>query len=177
MDHGLLPDPNGTCRCEEVFATFAEEDIWSPRTAGSAGGRPGGYPQHKIDPPRKCHRERPTNSWDLETILQCMDLDVFWLDRPEMQEQVSTTCGSGYIKWEILTIGKFCNQVRENLLEMGNIALVDRPREKEPMISCTFINDDDRPCKFQPVITDRHGGSECPFRCWKIFTHNKVWTQ
>ena len=69
-----MPDPNGTWRCEQVFDTFAEEDTWSPRTTAGLL--------------QKYHKERPTDSWKLETILQCMDLDVFWLDRPEMQEQV-----------------------------------------------------------------------------------------
>ena len=87
-DEGLLPDPNGTCRCEEIFATFREEDTWSPRAAGRP---PGGYPQHEVDPPQKCHKERPTDTWDLDTILRCMDMDVFWLDAPEMQKQVSST--------------------------------------------------------------------------------------
>ena len=56
--------------------------------------------------------------------------------------------------------------MRERLLEMGQVVLVDEPKEKDPMISCTFINDD-RPCKFLPVITDRHGGFDCFIGCFK----------
>ena len=55
--------------------------------------------------------------------------------------------------------------MRESLLNLS-IVLVDDPRDRDPMINCTFINDD-RPCKFQPVLTDRHGGFESYIGCWK----------
>ena len=55
--------------------------------------------------------------------------------------------------------------MRESLHNLS-IVLVDDPRDRDPMINCTFINDD-RPCKFQPVLTDRHGGFECYIGCWK----------
>ena len=35
------------------------------------------------------------------------------------------------------------------------MVLVEEPRQGEPTISCNFINDN-RPCKLQPVITDRY---------------------
>ena len=58
---------------------------------------------------------------------------------------------------------------------MGDIVLVDEPREKkEPMIGCTFINDD-RPCKFQPVVTDRgicYGFNNAPME--EVFHSNTL---
>ena len=45
--------------------------------------------------------------------------------------------------------------MRENLLKMGRLVLEEEPRQEEPTISCSFINDN-RPCRFQPVITDRY---------------------
>ena len=38
---------------------------------------------------------------------------------------------------------------------MGRMVLVEEPRQEEPTISCSFINDN-RPCRLQPVITDRY---------------------
>ena len=38
---------------------------------------------------------------------------------------------------------------------MVRMVLVEEPRQEEPTISCSFINDN-RPCRFQPVITDRY---------------------
>ena len=35
------------------------------------------------------------------------------------------------------------------------MVLVEEPRQEEPTISCSFINDN-RPCRLQPVITDRY---------------------
>ena len=45
--------------------------------------------------------------------------------------------------------------MRENLLKMGRLVLEEEPRQEEPTISCSFINDN-RPCRLQPVITDRY---------------------
>ena len=59
---------------------------------------------------------------------------------------------------------------------MGDIVLVDEPREKkEPMIGCTFINDDNRPCRFQPVLTDRgicYGFNNAPME--EVFHSNAL---
>ena len=38
---------------------------------------------------------------------------------------------------------------------MGPLVLEEEPRQEEPTISCSFINDN-RPCRLQPVITDRY---------------------